>query len=94
MQSTLLEQKLAFLIERNQMMEFTLEELAEYDGMEGRKAYVAINGVVYDVTDEPTWADGKHFGMTAGKDLTDLYRSCHFWDAIIQKLTVVGRLVV
>ena len=26
---------------------FTLEELAEYDGLEGREAYVAVDGVVY-----------------------------------------------
>jgi predicted heme/steroid binding protein len=32
------------------MKEFTLEELAEFDGREGRAAYVAYEGVVYDIT--------------------------------------------
>jgi len=26
---------------------FTLEALAQYDGLEGRKAYIAVDGVVY-----------------------------------------------
>ena len=29
---------------------FTLDELKNYDGKEGRKAYIAVDGVVYDVT--------------------------------------------
>ena len=27
---------------------FTLDELKNYDGKEGRKAYIAVDGVVYD----------------------------------------------
>jgi len=30
---------------------FTLEELGKFDGKEGRQAYVAYKGEVYDVTD-------------------------------------------
>ena len=50
---------------------FTLEELAEYDGKNGHRAYVAFNGKVYDVTDSPLWSEGDHLGAhQAGKDLT------------------------
>ena len=38
--------------------EFTLEELAAYDGQNGSPAYIAIDGVVYDVTDVPQWTNG------------------------------------
>jgi predicted heme/steroid binding protein len=51
--------------------EFTLEELAEYDGKDGRKAYVAVDGIVYDVTDSRPWKNGEHNGFTAGRDLTE-----------------------
>ena len=51
--------------------EFTVAELAEFDGKDGRPAYVAVDGVVYDVTDSKAWKDGAHYGFEAGKDLTD-----------------------
>lgn len=51
--------------------EFTLEELKQYDGQDGRPAYVAVDGIVYDLTDSKAWSNGKHNGFTAGKDLTD-----------------------
>lgn len=50
---------------------FTLDELEEYDGKDGAKAYIAIDGVVYDVTDVEPWAGGEHNDYEAGKDLTE-----------------------
>ena len=51
---------------------FTTEELAMYNGQNGNPAYVAVDGVVYDVTDVPEWRGGDHWGrFTAGKDLTE-----------------------
>lgn len=32
-------------------LELTLEELAAYDGKDGNPAYIAVDGVIYDVTD-------------------------------------------
>jgi predicted heme/steroid binding protein len=53
------------------MREFTAEELKEFDGRDGKPAYVAYEGVVYDVTESPMWGDGDHEGMhQAGADLT------------------------
>jgi len=55
---------------------FTQDELALYDGLEGRKAYIAVDGVVYDVTDIPQWQDGLHQGrFQAGKDYSQEIRS-------------------
>lgn len=53
------------------MIELTLEELAEFDGLEGRPAYIAIDGDIYDVTDHPNWRSGHHNGFYAGNDLTE-----------------------
>lgn len=44
---------------------FTLEELKNYDGKEGRKAYIAVDGVVYDVTNVAAWQGGTHHGNNA-----------------------------
>lgn len=53
------------------MKEFTLEELAEYNGKDG-KMYVAYNGKVYDVSESYLWEDGNHQGLhDAGQDLSE-----------------------
>ncbi|MBF4509517.1 MAG: cytochrome B5 [Aeromicrobium sp.] len=53
------------------MKEFTLEDLKQFDGRDGRPAYVAYDGIVYDVSDSPMWDGGDHEGMhDAGADLT------------------------
>lgn len=49
---------------------FTKEELAQFDGKNGRKAYYAYEGHVYDVTGSKLWQEGQHFGLEAGQDLT------------------------
>ena len=49
----------------------TLEELAEYNGKDGNPAYVAVDGIIYDVTDSAMWSEGEHNGFEAGKDLTE-----------------------
>lgn len=72
--------------------EFTLEELSQYDGSNGKPAYVAIEGIVYDVSKEPNWAGGTHFGLTSGKDLTEEFKSCHGNAQFINRLPKVGIL--
>ncbi len=73
--------------------EFTQQELAKYNGLDGNPAYVAVNGVVYDVTNNAAWAAASHFGLTAGKDLTSEFASCHAGQQILNKLKVVGKLI-
>lgn len=73
------------------MQTFTLEELAKYNGKDGNPAYVAINGIVYDVTFEAVWAAGNHFGLEAGRDLSEKFKSCHK-EEILNKLKKVGVL--
>ncbi|HSQ79353.1 MAG TPA: cytochrome b5 domain-containing protein [Candidatus Bathyarchaeia archaeon] len=54
-----------------ELEEFTLDELADYDGRGGHRAYVAYRGNVYDVTESSYWTDGDHMGEhVAGRDLT------------------------
>lgn len=73
-------------------LELTAEELAAYDGKDGRKAYVAVNGTIYEVTDVSAWAGGQHNGNVAGKDLTDAIKNSPHGEKVLEKLTVVGKL--
>ncbi|MFH1511967.1 MAG: cytochrome b5 domain-containing protein [Bacillota bacterium] len=52
-------------------MVFTLDEFAKFDGKNGNPAYIAVDGVIYDVTNVPQWRNGDHNGFTAGHDLTE-----------------------
>jgi predicted heme/steroid binding protein len=71
----------------------TLEELSKYDGKNGNSAYIAVDGVIYDVTDVSQWKNGAHNGFTAGQDLTDEIKNVSPHG--VSKLTsvpVVGKL--
>lgn len=59
------------------MQEFTLEELKKYNGKNGNPAYIAVNGKVYDVTNNSHWKNGEHHGYEAGNDLTEPLTTNH-----------------
>lgn len=56
-------------------LELTLEELAKFNGKDGARAYVAVDGIIYDMTDSAAWKNGDHNGFEAGKDLTDAIKN-------------------
>jgi predicted heme/steroid binding protein len=58
-----------------ELIELTLEELAFFDGKAGRKAYIAVDGFIYDVSNSSRWTNGEHNGMLAGRDLSSQIRS-------------------
>ena len=72
---------------------FTLEELAAYNGKDGNPAYVAVDGIVYDVTNSNFWRNGGHNGFSAGNDLTTEIKekSPHGVDNL-KRVPVVGEL--
>ncbi len=72
---------------------FTVEELAYYDGKDGKPSYVAVNGIVYDVTGNVAWSSSKHFGLTAGKDWSPSFNSCHAVHPVLHKLPVAGKMI-
>jgi len=71
----------------------TLEELARCDGQEGRKAFVAVNGNVYDFTASPLWQKGDHQGLhLAGADLTEELQDAPHVRAVIERFPVVDQI--
>lgn len=74
--------------------EFTLEELAKFNGKDGNKAYVAVDGYVYDVTDVPPWNGGEHNGYEAGKDLSEEIKTkSPHGPGKLEGVPIVGKLV-
>ena len=72
---------------------FTIEELKRYDGKDGRPAYIAYQGKVYDVTDSPLWTSGDHQGLhEAGKDLTAEMSEAPHGEETLANMKIVGIL--
>jgi predicted heme/steroid binding protein len=72
---------------------FSTEELATFDGKDGRPAYIAHAGKVYDVSGSSMWENGLHEDEhAAGVDLTDDMDFAPHNDDVLQDLPVVGRL--
>ena len=73
---------------------FTVEELSEYDGKDGNEAYVAINDVVYDVTEANGWVDGVHEGgIEAGNAYdNEVIEGAPHGDSVLDGLPVVGTI--
>ena len=75
-------------------LKVTLDELSKFDGKEGRRAYVAYNGKVYDVTDANLWSEGNHLGEhDAGKDLTQGIEASPHGDSVLENVKIVGVLI-
>ncbi len=71
----------------------TPEELARCDGRDGRKACVAVNGKIYDVSASPLWAAGNHQGLhQAGADLTVALQQAPHVRAVIERFPVIGEV--
>lgn len=72
---------------------FTLAQLAIYNGKNGQPAYIAVSGVVYDVTNAQGWKNGSHQGVNAGQDLTSAIAQAPHGTSVLAGLPVVGNLV-
>lgn len=78
---------------------FTKEELLKYNGKNGMPVYVAVDGIVYDVTKSKYWKTGRHKNMhDAGTDLTyeikNLAPKFHKGGKILEKFPKVGILEI
>ena len=69
-------------------------ELAQNNGQNGKPAYVACKGRVYDVSESAFWLYGDHMGShQAGKDLTQELELAPHTDMTLQRVKEVGVLV-
>jgi len=74
--------------------EFTLEDLAYYDGKEGRPAYYVFEGKVYDATQSLLWKQGVHMGRhNSGNDLTEALKFAPHGREKVIAMTAAGELI-
>lgn len=71
----------------------TPEQLSHFDGREGRPAYIAYKGIVYDVTNSRLWKNGSHMVKHhAGSDLTDALATAPHREDKVLAMPQVGML--
>jgi predicted heme/steroid binding protein len=84
-------EQVSTFLNQNEEVVFTLDELAAYNGKDGNKGYTAVNGIVYDVTDE--FPNGEHQGFQiAGIDSTAIFEASPHTMSMLGSLQVVGVL--
>jgi predicted heme/steroid binding protein len=85
-------EKVTFLAEEPRKL--TSKELEEYNGKNGKPAYIAYQGKIYDVSQSDLWRDGEHMGMhQAGKDLTEELELAPHREEVFEKAKLIGELV-
>ena len=71
------------------------DELQRNDGQEGRPAYVAYAGKVYDVSGSKMWREGAHVRRHhAGQNLTDSFPAAPHGEEVLERVKLVGELGV
>lgn len=74
--------------------DLTLSDLSKYNGTNGNKAYIALDGVIYDVTNVDIFKKSPHNALKLGSDVTKEFNECHNGDkSILVRLPIVGSLI-
>lgn len=75
------------------LLQVSLVELAQFNGKDGNLAFVAVDGNVYDVSNEPNWRNGDHNGQQAGQDVSAYIAGAPHGKGILERFKVVGKIV-
>ena len=75
------------------MKSCSLTELSRCDGKDGRPAWIAWRGKVYDVSESFLWKGGRHMAMhEAGQDLSDVLDQAPHGADLLERVPVIGVL--
>ncbi|HEX6892521.1 MAG TPA: cytochrome b5 domain-containing protein [Chryseolinea sp.] len=72
--------------------EYSRSYLALRNGQDKPEIWVALHGLIYDVTRSRLWRDGKHYEHWAGQDLTDELKDAPHDSKVFEKFKVIGKL--
>ena len=71
---------------------FSRNQLALRNGQDKPEIWVALHGIIYDVTPSRLWKNGKHYEHWAGQDLTLELKDAPHTDKVFDKFKVIGKL--
>jgi len=74
-------------------LELDKNQLSEHNGQDGKPAYVAFDGKIYDVTNSKMWKKGLHMNRHhAGQDLTEAIGAAPHGPEVLTRFQQVGTL--
>jgi predicted heme/steroid binding protein/uncharacterized membrane protein len=74
--------------------EMTPEQLSAFDGKDGRPAYFAYKGIIYDISNSRLWKSGQHMMKHhAGADLTEVLKTAPHGEDKVLGMPQVGMCV-
>ncbi|MEI7942077.1 MAG: hypothetical protein WCH76_02785 [Candidatus Riflemargulisbacteria bacterium] len=71
----------------------TIKELKNFNGKDGKKAFIAVNGTIYDVSGQKAWVSGNHKGVDAGQDVSKEILKAPHGITVLDKLNIVGKVL-
>lgn len=71
---------------------YTQAQLALRNGQDKPEIWVALNGLIYDVTTSRLWRNGKHYEHWAGQDLTPELADAPHTEKVFDKFKPIGLL--
>lgn len=74
------------------LKKYSRAQLALRNGQDKPQIWVALRGIIYDVTDSRLWRAGKHYEHWAGQDLTDELAEAPHTDKVFEKFKAIGLL--
>jgi len=67
------------------------DELGQYNGKDGRSAYVLYKGKIYDMSGSNKWKGGSHMARhSAGEDLTDFLPLAPHGEEVLTRVSQIG----
>jgi predicted heme/steroid binding protein len=75
-----------------ELTDYTRAQLALRNGQDRPEIWVALRGIIYDVSGSRLWLKGKHYEHWAGQDLTDELKDAPHTEFVFDKFEPVGRL--
>ena len=75
------------------MRNYTPAQLSLRNGQDREEVWVAVNGVIYDVTSSQKWMTGLHYDHWAGQELSEELKEAPHLPDVLKKFKVVGKLI-
>lgn len=75
--------------------DMAIDDLILFNGTEGRAAYFAYKGKIYDASQSEHWKKGTHFSKhRAGADLTDMLKQAPHGEEKVTAMSQIGKLIL
>ena len=76
----------------NKRKEYTRAMLALRNGRDREEIWIALDGLIYDVTDSRLWREGQHYEHWAGQEMDKELEDAPHNKEVVEKFKIVGRL--